>query len=259
MLITSIKNDQIKYLKLLQSKSKLRLEENCFVVEGTREMQLALSNGIEVLKAYVNPSIYTESLNFKDKVEVIEISDKVYQHIAYRSSTEGIIGICKTPSHGLKDVELDTLNPLVIVLESPEKPGNIGAILRTADAAHVHAVLIAEPLTDLYNPNTIRSSLGAIFSTKIATGSNQEVYDFLNHNRIMGYAATLQNSNAYLEENYKTPTAFIMGSEAKGLSDFWRNKSNIKAINIPMHGMLDSLNLSVSTAILTYEAVRQRH
>jgi len=256
--ITSTKNDQIKYLKLLQSKSKVRLEDNCFVVEGSRELQIALSNGIEVLKVYINPSIYTGSLDFSAATDVIQISDKVYQHIAYRSTTEGIIGLCKTPSHGLNDLKLNTPNPLVIVLESPEKPGNIGAILRTADAAKVDAVIIAEPLTDLYNPNTIRSSLGAIFSTQLATGSNENVYDFLSGKNITGYAATLQNSNNYLSENYKLPTAFIMGSEAQGLTDFWRDKPNIKAVNIPMNGMLDSLNLSVSTAILTYEAVRQR-
>jgi len=258
MIITSTKNDQIKYLKLLQGKSRFRMKEHCFVVEGLREMEIALSNGIEVVKLYTNPSIYDNSLAIKNEVEVVELSDQVYQHIAYRSGTEGIMGICKTPSHGLKDLEVKSNNPLILVLESPEKPGNIGAILRTADAAGIDAVIIAEPITDLYNPNTIRSSLGAIFSTKIAKGTNNEVYAFLDSKGITGYAATLQNSNNYLLENYRSPTGFIMGSEAKGLSEFWRIQPNIKAVNIPMDGQLDSLNLSVSTAVLTYEAVRQR-
>ena len=258
MIITSTKNDQIKFLKQLQGKSKMRIKENCFVAEGLREMAIALSSGIEVKKLYINPSIYDSSLAIKDNVEVVELSDQVYQHVAYRSRTEGVVGICKTPSHDLKDLTLKPGNPLILVLESPEKPGNIGAILRTADAANLDAVILAEPLTDLYNPNTIRSSLGAVFSTQIAKGTNEDVYAFLNSNGITGFAATLQNSNNYLTENYKPPTAFIMGSEAKGLSEFWRIQPNIKAVNIPMNGQLDSLNLSVSTAILTYEAVRQR-
>lgn len=258
MLITSTKNDQIKYLKLLQSKSKVRQEAHCFVVEGTREMQLAIANGIDVLKVYIDPSIYNKTLAFNDEVEVIEISGKVYRHIAYRSSTEGIIGICKTPPHRLKDLKLNTTNPLVIVLESPEKPGNIGAILRTADAAGVDAVLIANPRTDLYNPNSIRSSLGAIFSNQIAVGTSEDIIAFLKERNITIYAATLQNSNSYLNFNYREASAFAMGSEANGLSESWRDRPDIQAINIPMHGEIDSMNLSVSTAILTYEAVRQR-
>ena len=258
MIITSTKNDQIKYLKLLQSKSKVRVENNHFIVEGIREMNIALKSGIDVVKIYLNQSTYSDSLDLTKAIEVIEISDGVYQHVAYRSGTEGIIGLCRTPSHGIADLKFTSVHPLIIVLESPEKPGNIGAVLRTADAAKVDAVIIAEPLTDLYNPNTIRSSLGAIFSTQIATGSNLEVEEFLTSHNVYGFAATLQNSNLYLEEDYINASAFIMGSEAKGLTEFWRNKPKIKAVNIPMNGMLDSLNLSVSTAILTYEAVRQR-
>ena len=188
----------------------------------------------------------------------MEISNKVYEYIAYRSTTEGVIAICKTPSHKLEDLVLNTSSPLVLILESPEKPGNIGAILRTADAANIDAIIIAEPLTDLYNPNTIRSSLGAIFTTPIATATNKDAYEYINTHNINGFIATLQNSNYFGDEDYRTSTAFIMGNEASGLSAFWRNHSNIKAVNIPMKGKLDSLNLSVSTAILTYEALRQR-
>jgi len=258
MKITSTKNEQIKHLKLLQSKSKLRLKENCFVVEGQRELEMAILCGYDVLKVFVNQKIASDTLDLKHDTQVVEISETVYQHIAYRSGTEGIIGICKAPKHDITHLELTTKNPLILVLESPEKPGNIGAILRTADAAKVDAVVIAEPLTDLYNPNTIRSSLGAIFSNTIATGSNQDVYDFLSRHHIRLFSATLQNSNDYLKEDYTQPTAFIMGSEAQGLTNFWRDKANIQAVNIPMKGKLDSLNLSVSTAILTFEALRQR-
>ncbi len=258
MKISSTKNEQIKYLKLLQSKSKIRIKDNCFVVEGYREVNIAISAGFQALKIFINTTIYKGNLNLNNTTEVVEISDQVYEQVAYRSGTEGIIGIFSSPSHAVENLKLKATNPLILVLESPEKPGNIGAILRTADATQIDAVIIAEPRTDLYNPNTIRSSLGAIFTNSIATGSNKKVYEFLKHNNINIFSATLQNSNDYLNEDYSKPTAFIMGSEAHGLSEFWRDKSDICAVNIPMKGKLDSLNLSVSTAILTYEAVRQR-
>lgn len=258
MNITSIKNIQIKYLKQLQSKSKLRLKDKCFVVEGVREVEMALKFNYIFKKVYISVEHYKAHHNFSKETEIFSISSDVYQHIAYRSSTEGIIAICESKPHRLNDLDFETAAPLVLVLESPEKPGNIGAILRTADAAGVDALIIANPRTDLYNPNTIRSSLGAVFSNQIALGKSEEVIQFLNENSINMYAATLQNSNSYLKYDYKKSAAFVMGSEALGLSEIWRERDDIQAINIPMHGEIDSMNLSVSTAILTFEAVRQR-
>ena len=202
--------------------------------------------------------LYEGDINFSSQTEVIQISHDVYKNLAYRSSTEGVIAVVDAPSHSLSQLKFKKPNPLILILESPEKPGNIGAILRTADAAQVDAVIIADPITDLYNPNTIRASLGAVFSNSVALESSKEVYDYLTGKSFHLFTATLQNSNSYLDENYQKPTAFIMGSEAKGLSSFWRDKPNIQAINIPMLGEIDSMNLSVSTAILTFEALRQR-
>jgi len=258
MNIASTKNPQIKYLKQLQSKSKLRDRDARFVVEGVREIEMALACNFTIDKVFFAEELYQANLNFSANTEKISISTKVYEHLAYRSSTEGIIALCKSPNQSLKDLKFKNTNPLVLVLESPEKPGNIGAILRTADAAQIDAIIIADPKTDLYNPNTIRASLGGVFSNTLVSGTSTEVYQFLKDNAFNIFAATLQNSNSYLKENYKPKTAFVVGSEAYGLTETWRNRPHIHPVNIPMHGQIDSLNLSVSTAVLIFEALRQR-
>jgi len=156
----------------------------------------------------------------------------------------------------LSDLKLPK-NPLLLVMESIEKPGNIGAILRTCDAAKIDAVILANPKTDLYNPNIIRSSVGCLFTNQIATGTTHEIIDFLKQNKINSYGATLQNSNSYHEINYTTPTALVVGTEATGLTQVWRDNST-KNIIIPMQGEIDSMNVSVAAAILIFEAKRQR-
>lgn len=258
MTISSTKNAQIKYLKQLQSKSKLRLKDNSFVVEGFREVEMALKSNYNFIKVYISEDRIFSDLNFSNDTEIIPVSSDVYEHIAYRSNTEGIIAVCESKSHNLEDLNFNNSNPLILVLEATEKPGNIGAILRTAEASSVDAVIIANPRTDLYNPNSIRASLGAVFLNQIALGKSEDVIQFLVKNDIKVYSATLQNSNSYLGHDYRKATAFAMGSEAYGLSEIWRNHSKIQPINIPMKGQIDSMNLSVSTAILTFEAVRQR-
>lgn len=258
MIITSTKNPQVKYLKQLQSKSRQRLTDGCFVVEGIREIEMALKFDYQFKTILISEEYFDGSLKFPKSTEVIKISSKVYEYLAYRSSTEGVIGLCRSKTQELNTLIFKNSAPLILVLESPEKPGNIGAILRTADASGVDAVIIANPRTDLYNPNTIRASLGAVFSVQIATGNSEDVIQFLDQKNFNVYAATLQNSNSYLEHDYRPPTAFAMGSEVHGLGEVWRNHSKMQAINIPMKGQIDSMNLSVSTAILTFEAVRQR-
>jgi len=188
--------------------------------------------------------------------EVIEISKEVFQKLAYRDSTEGILAIAKTKELKLEQLNLSR-NPLILVAEGLEKPGNIGALLRTADAANIDAVIIANPKSDLYNPNIVRSSVGCLFTTQIAVGSSEEVISYLQKNKIDIYSATLQNSNSYLDINYKNSTALIVGTEATGLSEIWRNQST-QNINIPMEGEIDSMNVSVAAAILIFEAKRQR-
>jgi TrmH family RNA methyltransferase len=257
--ITSIQNPFIKTLVQLQEKAKSRKQSGTFLIEGKREIELAIKGNYELDTILFLPELISESeLNklVKNKVELIEINKEVYQKIAYRDTTEGIIAIAKTKSLQLQDLKLPK-NPLILVMESIEKPGNIGAILRTCDAAKVDAVILANPKTDLYNPNIVRSSVGCLFTNQIASGTTDEVIAFLKQNNINIYGATLQNSNSYHEINYTTPTALIVGTEATGLTQAWRDNATQNII-IPMQGEIDSMNVSVASAILIFEAKRQR-
>lgn len=257
--IASVQNPFIKSLVQLQEKSKARKQSNSFLIEGIREIELAIKGNyeietilicFEVIEKSFNPSIF-QSFNS------IEISKEVYQKLAYRDTTEGILAVAKMKSHELKNLKLPK-NPLILVMESIEKPGNIGAMLRTCDAAKVDAVIISNPKTDLYNPNMVRSSVGCLFTNQIAIGTTEEVIEFLQKEKINFYSATLQNSTSYHTQNYTKPTALVVGTEATGLTEPWREKSTQNII-IPMQGEIDSMNVSVAAAILIFEAKRQRN
>ncbi len=259
--ITSIQNPFIKSLVLLQEKSKARKQSGTFLIEGQREIELALIGNYEIKTILFLPNIISQSqiLNITNNQvsDFIEISKEVYQKLAYRDTTEGVLAIAKTKSLALSELKLSK-NPLILVAESPEKPGNIGAILRTADAANLDAVIIANPKSDLYNPNIVRSSVGCLFTRQIATGSTTEIIAFLKLNKINFYCATLQNSTNYHSQDYIQPTALVVGTEATGLTEEWRENAT-KNIIIPMQGAIDSMNVSVAAAILIFEAKRQRN
>jgi TrmH family RNA methyltransferase len=257
--ITSAQNPYIKSLVLLQEKAKARKQSGTFLIEGIREIELAIKGNYEIETVLFVPEISSDSQiskfsNFQ--IEIIEISKEVYQKLAYRDTTEGIIAVAKTKSHQLSDLKLPE-NPLILVMESIEKPGNIGAMLRTCDAANVDAVIIANPKTDLYNPNMVRSSVGCLFTNQIAVASTEESITFLQQNNIHFYSATLQNSTSYHTQNFTQPTALVVGTEATGLTEPWREKATQNII-IPMQGEIDSMNVSVAAAILLFEAKRQR-
>ena len=257
--ITSIQNPFIKSLVLLQEKAKARKQSGTFLIEGKREIELAIKGNYEIETILFLPELVTESEINKivnKSIELIEINKEVYQKLAYRDTTEGILAIAKTKSLDLSDLKLPE-NPLIMVLESIEKPGNIGAMLRTCDAANVDAVIIANPKTDLYNPNTVRSSVGCLFTNQIASGTTDEVIKFLKNKNIAIFGATLQNSNCYHLQDYTTPTALVVGTEATGLTQAWRDNATQNII-IPMQGEIDSMNVSVAAAILLFEAKRQR-
>jgi TrmH family RNA methyltransferase len=257
--ITSVQNPYIKSLVQLQEKAKVRKQTGTFIIEGQREIELALKGGYELESILVcnELSPQSEHQNIrKSENQIIEISKEVYKKLAYRDTTEGIIAIAKTKSLALSDLKLSK-NPLLLVGESLEKPGNIGAILRTADAANIDAVIIANPKSDLYNPNIVRSSVGCLFTRQIAIGTTEEVIAYLKANNINIYSATLQDSTEYHTQDYSTPTALVVGTEATGLSEKWRTEST-KNIIIPMQGEIDSMNVSVAAAILLFEAKRQR-
>jgi len=258
--ITSIQNPFIKDLLLYKEKSRARKRSGLFLIEGQRELSLAIKGGYEIQTVLFQPEIIS-----KDKLqqllsidaEYIEVSKEVYQRIAYRENTQGVIALVKQKQLHLNSLILNTDSPLILVAEAPEKPGNIGALLRTADAANVDAVLIANPKTDMFNPNIIRSSVGCIFTNNIATGSTADIITFLKQQNISIYCAALQSSVSYAAQDYRNATAIVVGTEAEGLSDEWLHNST-KNIIIPMHGEIDSMNVSVAAGILIFEAVRQR-
>ncbi len=255
--ISSSQNPFIKSLMLLQEKAKARKQSGSFLIEGMREIELALKGNYEIETILFLPELVSNTqLKKFSNSELIEISKEVYQKLAYRDTTEGILAVAKTKSLQLSDLKLPE-NPLILVMEAIEKPGNIGAVLRTCDAANVDAVIIANPKTDLYNPNIVRSSVGCLFTNQIAIGTTEEVVDFLIDNNIEFYCATLQNSTAYHTQDYTKPTALVVGTEATGLSKLWREKATQNII-IPMQGDIDSMNVSVAAAILIFEAKRQR-
>lgn len=257
--ITSVQNPFIKSIIQLQEKAKARKQSGLFIIEGRREIQLAIKGGYQIEQLLFLPEMIAKEellLISKNAVELIEISKEVYQKIAYRDTTEGVIAMAHAKSFLLSDLQLSE-NPLILVVESIEKPGNLGAMLRTADAAHIDAVLVADPKTDLYNPNMVRSSVGCLFTNQIAVGTTDEIIDFLDANSISFYSATLQNSTSYHTQDYTQPTALVVGTEATGLTQKWRDRATQNII-IPMQGEIDSMNVSVAAAILLFEAKRQR-
>ena len=258
--ITSAQNPKIKRLLQLQQKSSERRKAGLFVVEGIREVERCVEKGYEIDTIfYLNKPMaenISEIIEKNKDIKLFEVSPTIYEKIAYRGSTEGVIAEVKTKDKTLKDLNLSK-NPLVVVLESVEKPGNLGAILRSADAAGADALIVCDPLTDLYNPNLIRNSTGAIFSVPCVACTSEECIKFLKENNIQILTAQLQDSELYYDTDMKRGTAIVMGTEATGLTDIWRKAADAH-IRIPMLGITDSLNVSVSAAILLYEAVRQR-
>jgi len=276
LVITSMKNPRVKHLLALQEKSSLRRKEGLFVVEGRRELEHCLEGGFEVESVFVNEELRGKNEGFGGKNEgfggqnegfggknegfggkvSFTVAPQVYEKMAYRGSTEGIIAIVRTKERRLADLRLPP-NPLIMVLESVEKPGNLGAVLRSADAARADAVVVCDALTDLYNPNLIRSSIGAVFTVPTVACSSAECIAFLREHGISILTAQLQDSRLYYDTPMSGPTAIVMGTESTGLTSQWREAATAH-IRIPMLGRLDSLNVSVSAAILLFEAVRQR-
>ena len=253
--VTSARNPRIKGLLELQEKSRARRREGLFVVEGRRELGHCLEAGFiphtlficeEILGEKEAEELVARARKVNCDVGLVQIPAEIYDKIAYRGGTEGIIAEIQNKERTLEDLHLGD-NPVVIVLESVEKPGNLGAVLRSADAAAADAVIICDPLTDLYNPNLIRASIGAVFTLQVAAATRG----------IRILTAQLQDSELYYDTDMTGPTAIVMGTESTGLSDTWRAAADAH-IRIPMLGRLDSLNVSVSAAILLFEALRQR-
>ncbi len=261
--INSVQNPLVKRVLTLKDKSRERRKTGFFVLEGQQEVQLAIKGKFELETLFINPGVcnneaFLKALdNIRPRPEFIIISNEIYKKLAYRESTEGILAIAKGKSHTLDNLVFRTENPFILIAEAPEKPGNIGALLRTADAANLDAVIIADPKTDLYNPNIIRSSVGSIFTNQIAMASTSEAIEFLRKENISILCAALTASKIYTHVDFTKPSALVVGTEATGLSNKWLEHSH-QNILIPMAGQIDSLNVSVSAAILIFEGLRQR-
>lgn len=253
--ISSLHNPFVKRLLLLQEKARERKGEGVFVVEGRKEISMAINNGFSIEAIGCR-----EGSKFEEAIaehhECVELSEAVFDKIAYRGSGSGAIAIARQKQHGLSSLSLSA-HPLLLVLDGIEKPGNLGAMLRSADAAGIDGVICCDLRADLYNPNVIRSSVGCFFSVPLAVCSREEALHFLQEKKINIFTASLKASKAYTLVDYRRGCAFVLGTEASGVDTVWEQCSTENII-IPMHGQNDSLNVSNTAAILLFEALRQR-
>ena len=257
-MVKSLQNQRIKDVIKLNNVRERR-KKNCFVIEGVRELSLAIAGGYTVCSLFVCDELLNKGgieLIRKICIPAEKVSLEVFRKMAYREESDGIIAVAEPRRLTLDAVRLSD-NPFIIILEAIEKPGNLGAILRTADAAGVDAVVVCDPKTDIYNPNTIRSSIGCVFTQQIVVCTSIEALQWLKQSGIRIYAAELSASQWYYDADFIQPSAIILGTEAEGLTDFWIHNAEAN-IKIPMRGKIDSLNVSVSTAIITFEAIRQK-
>ena len=257
--ITSVQNPRIKNFIHLQ-KAKERKEQNVFVLEGSKEYVQAITHNYQFAGIFVCPDLISEvhfkalSAGINHDVEVYPVSKEVFEKIAYREGSGGIIALARPKSHSLMDLNLNP-NPLLLVLESVEKPGNLGAILRTADAAGIDAVIVCDPQTDIYNPNVVRSSIGCLFSVPLAVCNSDEAIDWLKSGNISVYCTYLKAAVPYTAVDFSKPSAIVMGTESEGITTKWIVAADQNII-IPMQGSADSMNVSTSAAVVVFEACR---
>ena len=259
--ISSLQNPLIKNVLLLGEKPRARKEQNRIVIEGLREIRLAISGGFNITDLFycpelVSPAEMNSLITIGHKIELVEISPDVFNRMAYRGDSGGLIALAEPKRLDFAALKLSNM-PLLLVLETVEKPGNLGALLRTADAARIDAVIICDPQTDIYNPNAIRSSIGCIFTMPVVTAPSGETIAWMRASGIKIFGTALTATHYYHETDFNQPAAIIMGSEASGLSNTWLEGAD-DLIKIPMMGKIDSMNVSASAAIVIFEAMRQR-
>ncbi len=260
--ITSPKNPLVHEILEWQGKSKARARDGVVVIEGRKEISLAVSAGVAFRKVLYFPELMTAEevrrLAGASAADTafIAVSGAVYEKISYRESTGGAVVVAEMPRRELADLPLDE-QALFIVLESVEKPGNLGAICRVADAARAAGVIVCDPRTDIYNPNAIRSSLGCVFTSGVVSTDSVSAQKWLKDNHIKSFAAELQAAEYYQDTDLRGRVALVFGTEATGLTQQWIDGAD-RRIKIPMRGVIDSLNVTTSVAILVFEAMRQR-
>ena len=253
--ITSLQNPRVKHIVRLRDDRRQRQKDGLMLVEGFDEIQLALSAGHKPQTVLSSPELASGQLGAVN-AETITVNRAVFEKISYRENPDGWLAIFPIPRVSLDNLKLGAL-PLLIVAESIEKPGNLGAILRTADAAHVDAVIVCDPRADASNPNVVRASRGAIFTVPVIETNSAQAVVFLQRSNIRILAATPTAEEEYTRQDLRGPLAVAVGTEDEGLSDFWLSQADMR-VKIPMMGKVNSLNVSVSTALIVYEALRQR-
>jgi len=260
--ITSLQNQRLKDAVKLRDR-RARQRQRRIIIDGARELRQAVEAGVAMVEVFVCDELCEGEdaqaalrLIRQSGAELLPVTAAVFAKLAFGDRAEGVIGVARTPEMMPADLPLGD-NPLVAVIESIEKPGNVGAVIRSADGAGVSAVVVADPTTDLYNPNAIRASLGTIFTMPVCEATGEETLCWLRERQLKTFAARVDGAVAHTEADYTQPTAIILGSEAAGLSPVWRAE-DVTAVRLPMLGTADSLNISVAAAVLFYEALRQR-
>lgn len=253
--ISSLQNPRVKHLVKLREDKKQRQRDGLILVEGYDELSLALECGFKPQTLLTAPELVHRTLTFAS-AEQVTVTRAVFEKISYRENPDGFLGLFPMPQRTLDSLHFSE-TPLVIVAESVEKPGNLGAILRTADAAHVDAILVCDPRVDIWNPNVIRASRGAVFAVPAVEVKSPEALTWLRSRKMRVLAATPSAEEDYTQVDMKVPLAIAVGTEDEGLTEFWMDNADIK-VKIPMAGKVNSLNVSIATALITYEAVRQR-
>jgi len=253
--IASLQNPRVKHIVKLREDKRQRQKDGLMLVEGFDEIQLALSAGHEPRTLLSSPELAARQMNVTS-AEALTVSRAVFEKMSSRENPDGWLGIFPIPHTTFADLTLSD-TPLVIIAESIEKPGNLGAIMRTADAAGVDAVIVCGARVDVWNPNVVRASRGAVFCVPIVEGDNASALKWLKGRKVRVLAASPAGGEIYSNVNLRAPIAIAVGTEDEGLSDFWLRAADVK-VKIPMMGKVNSLNVSVSTALIIYEAMRQR-
>ncbi len=253
--ISSLQNPRVKQIVKLRDDKKQRQNEGLMLVEGYDEISLAIEAGHRPRTLLVAPELVRLQMSV-DVTETLTVSPAVFEKMSHRENPDGWLGVFPIPHISLENLKLSS-SPFIIVAESVEKPGNLGAILRTADAAHVDAVFVCDPRVDAYSPNVVRASRGTVFTVPVVETQNELALGFLRQHGVRVLAATPSAEAVYTHQDLRGPLAVAVGTEDEGLTDFWMTQADLKVL-IPMMGKVNSLNVSVSTALIVYEAVRQR-
>ncbi|KAG6558911.1 23S rRNA (uridine(2479)-2'-O)-methyltransferase [Candidatus Rhabdochlamydia oedothoracis] len=260
--ITSMQNPKIKLAMQLANR-RTRNQTNLFLIEGYRELSRAVQARVKIVSLFICPTLFL-GINEKTLIEQIEqdqafiyhCSESVFKKISYRDRPDGLVAIAEQMHYPLHSISFSPI-AFVVIAEAIEKPGNLGTILRSADAAGVDAVMICDRCTDIYNPNVVRASVGTLFTTSVIEATSQEVLSLMREHKIKVVAATPSASQDFTQLDLTGPVAIAVGTEQLGLSDFWMKQADI-CVRIPMHGIADSLNVATATTLLLYEVVRQR-